>query len=275
MISKKEIEDYKGVHRTIMRGEDFIYLLPHSGLHKFVSNYTITFPSDYPADYSVIPHGSATLVFSCNGENITGTLFGPISKMCRVGDSPNHSQMLFIIEFQPGGLYAFTGIPQKELLNDFFPVEFIHPKLSKSMERTLRESISVHELITRADEMLLTYACKDSPAELNMAVCSIIDSLGNRRNKELSQITSYSERHLNRIFDRHLGMSTKSFSRLVRINKAIHLFHNQNRSITASGELTGFYDLPHFIHEFRSTCDMTPQEYLENMSTFYSEIAKF
>ncbi len=38
---------------------------------------------------------------------------------------------------------------------------------------------------------------------------------------------------------------------------------------------TGFYDMPHFIHEFKSICGITPQKYQDNMSDFYSEIAKF
>jgi AraC-like DNA-binding protein len=99
--------------------------------------------------------------------------------------------------------------------------------------------------------------------------------MGNIRNKELSNVSNYSERHLNRIFDQYMGMNIKSFSRLVRINKAIQFLHNHQNSITATGSFAGFYDLSHFIHDFKSTCDMTPQEYIKNMSDFYSEIAKF
>jgi AraC-like DNA-binding protein len=70
-------------------------------------------------------------------------------------------------------------------------------------------------------------------------------------------------------------MSAKSLSRLVRVNKAIRLLRNPHNSITFSGEYTGFYDLPHFVHDFKSVCGLTPQEYRNNMSDFYSEIAKF
>lgn len=77
------------------------------------------------------------------------------------------------------------------------------------------------------------------------------------------------------MFEQYLGMNTKTFSRMIRINKAIRLMQNPKRNITGISYETGFYDLPHFIHDFKSVCGMTPQEYRSNMSDFYSEIAKF
>jgi hypothetical protein len=121
MLSKEELLLFEDFHRIIARGQDFIYLLPHISLQKWISNYTITFPNEYSENYSVIPHGSATLVFSCNKEEISGNLFGPITRLCQVGSKPNYFELLFIIEFQPAGLHAFTGINQKEIEDRIFP----------------------------------------------------------------------------------------------------------------------------------------------------------
>lgn len=275
MLSKKEILLYKEFHRIIVRGEDFIYLLPHAALQKWISNYTITFPNNFPGNYSIIPHGSATLVFSCNNEEISGSLFGPITRLCQVGSKPNLFEMLFIVEFQPAGLYAFTGISQKEIADRNFPFELFNATLNDLISEVLIKSIILNDFITDIEKILLNCAHKDRPSEFDIAVHTIIDSMGNIRNKELSHVSNYSERHLNRIFDQYMGMNIKSFSRLVRINKAIQFLHNHQNSITSSGSAAGFYDLPHFIHEFKSTCDITPQEYLNNMSDFYNEIAKY
>jgi len=34
---------------------------------------------------------------------------------------------------------------------------------------------------------------------------------------------------------------------------------------------TGFFDQPHFIHDFRAILGLTPQKYICNMSDFYND----
>lgn len=131
------------------------------------------------------------------------------------------------------------------------------------------------ELIACLDRLFLENLYIAFPSELRISTRMMIENTGNISCKQLSASVYYSERHLNRIFEQYLGMNIKTFSRMVRINKAIRLLKNPQCSITCASDETGFYDLPHFIHDFKSVCGMTPQEYRNNMSDFYSEIAKF
>jgi len=277
MISKTDIPAFCETYRVLVRADDFMYLLPHPALRDWISNYTITFPNQNTIsdNYTVIPHGSATLVFSCGGNGISGNLFGPATKPCMVGSHANQFGMLFIIEFQPAGLYAFTGIQQKELADHIIHFDLIDSMLCRLFTELLDNARNIHELIAGLDRLLLTNLHIAYPSELNQAARMIIENAGNISARELSGAVYYSERHLNRIFDQCLGISTKSFSRLVRMNKAIRLLRNPRNSITYACNATGFYDLPHFIHDFKSVCGLTPQEYRSSMSDFYSEIAKF
>jgi AraC-like DNA-binding protein len=183
--------------------------------------------------------------------------------------------MLIIIEFQPAGLYTFTGINQKELVDQMLPFELINARLNHKITEGIANSHSIVELITKLDQALLASLLLSYPSELQLATKLINETSGNISNKELSKAVYYSDRHLNRIFDQYLGMNIKSFSRLVRINKTIRLMRNPQNSITFSCDFTGYYDVSHFIHDFKSVCGLTPQEYLSSMSDFYSEIAKF
>lgn len=99
---------YREPHRVLEKGEDYMYLLPHPALRDWISNYTVTFPgSDMISNhYTVIPHGCATLVCSCNETGMSSRLFGPATAACSVGEQANQAEMLFIIEFQPAGLYC-------------------------------------------------------------------------------------------------------------------------------------------------------------------------
>lgn len=277
MIIKREIQTFNKADCVLLRANDYIYLLPHPVLRDQISNYTITFPNKgiISDNYTVIPHGSATLVFSYDWSGLHGDLFGPITKSCVVGSLANQSNMLLIIEFQPAGLYAFTGLNQKELANRTISFEFINPTLNRLILETLDSTNHLDELITRLDRLLLENLNTAYPPALQMATKIILETLGNVSCKNLSASVNYSERHLNRIFEHYLGMNTKTFSRMVRINKAIRLMENLQNNMACVSYETGFYDLPHFIHDFKSVCGKTPQEYRNNMSDFYSEIAKF
>lgn len=278
MITKKSIEAFRETSRVLIRDVDFMYLLPHPGLRDWISNYTITFPcagmmSD---DYAVIPHGSATLVLSCGAGRISGSLFGPSTKPACVGYKANRFGLLFIVEFQPAGYYAFSGMPQKELTDYVLPFDSVNPAMNRLMAEIMERAEDIGGLITEIDRLFLAHLKSAFYGqEFALANRMIIHSGGLASVKELSQSVFYSERHLNRIFDEYLGVNVKSFSRLVRVNKAIRLLRRRDYSLTRAYLETGFYDMPHFIHDFKSICGVTPQEYRDNMSDFYSEIAKF
>lgn len=277
MITKACLQELYKNYRVLAKADDFTYLLPHYALQGLISNYSITFPNKtmFTNNYTVIPHGSATLVFSFDGKNLYGDLFGPATKPCSVGRRANQFNMLFIVEFQPAGLYTFTGINQRELTDYTVNFELVNVMLFRLISKALENAKSINELIACIDQIMLVSLNRCYPAELDSTKQLIINSMGNISIKKLSDSAFYSERHLNRIFDRYLGMSVKTFSRLVRINKAIRLLRNPCNSIIKTCILTGFYDLPHFIHDFKSVCGFTPQEYRCNMSDFYNEIAKF
>lgn len=277
MIVKKEIQFFNETNRILFRANDFIYILPHPVLRELISNYTITFPNkeNITENYTVLPHGSGTLVFSQDGNSFYGTLFGPITKPCVVGGLANLYKILLIIEFQPAGLFAFTGLNQKELVNRTFCFETINSMLNRLIFSTMESTNHFDELITCLDKLLIENLQIAYPSELKIATKMIIENAGNISCKQLSASVYYSDRHLNRIFEQYLGMNTKTFSRMIRINKAIRLMQNPQCSITCASNRTGFYDLPHFIHDFKSVCGITPQEYRNNVSDFYSEIAKF
>ncbi len=278
MISKENLQTYYEVTRTLIRDINYAYLLPHPTLRNLISNYTITFPAKgvMSEEYTILPHGCATLVLSYDGNKTTSSLFGPMTKPVCVGSEANLSKLLFIVEFQPAGYYAFSGIPQKELTNCNCSFEHINPPLHNLFVQNLENATDICSLVNGIDQLFLAYL-KTSiyRPEFTGANHIILESGGQVSVKELSHNLYYSERHLGRIFDQYLGISVKSFSRLVRINKAMRLLKHPNHSVTQVYLTAGFYDMPHFIHEFKSICEITPQKYRDKMSDFYSEVAKF
>ena len=278
IVTSESIRDFRESGRVLIRDTGFMYLLPHPALRKWISNYTITFPYDSQMsnEYAIIPHGSATLVFSSTESNISGELFGPMTRPICVGKEANSSNALFIVEFQPAGYYAFSGIPQKELTDLTFPLKDVNPELFRGTAHQFETASTIESFVEAVDELLMTHLNPPVWRQEFSFVHQMIQSGGGVIPvKKLSQNAFYSERHLSRIFDQYMGVQVKSFSRLVRLNRAIRLLRHPHNSMTQVYLQTGYYDMPHFIHDFKSICGITPQAYRDNMSDFYSEIAKF
>lgn len=159
MISKNDLQAFNEEYRILIKANDFMYMLPHPSLRSWISNYTITFPSrdTISNNYSVIPHGCATLVFACNESNIASNLFGPASKPVKVGNEANKAYLLFIVEFQPAGLYAFNGMPQKELTDCVIPFAFVNPVMDRLMMQHLENAADMHGLILEMDRLFLSH----------------------------------------------------------------------------------------------------------------------
>ena len=278
MLTESCMQDYRDGGRAIVRAADYAYILPHPGLLQSISNYSITFP--YPGmmseSYTIMPHGSATLVFSANESGVRSRLFGPMSKPVCVGHEANLCGLLFIVEFQPAGYYAFSGIPQREMTDVVLDFRDVNSSLCSLLSREIEFSQRLDELIARVDRLFMAHLKPGCYQQgFSQASRMIVDSGGLISVGALSEEVFYSERHLNRLFGEYVGVGTKAFSRLVRVNKAMRLLHRPSSGLLQTCLDTGFYDMPHFIRDFKSICGVTPQEFRDNMSDFYSEIAKF
>jgi AraC-like DNA-binding protein len=84
----------------------------------------------------------------------------------------------------------------------------------------------------------------------------------------------YSERQTRRLFLRYAGINPKKLTRIVRANYALRLIKNGKDFFLDVMEETGYFDLPHFIHEFKIIHGITPQEYKQKMSVFYNDNTK-
>lgn len=277
MIQQQALAFYQNRERAIYQDEACLYAKPHPALRPYISNYTLTFPTRQMISeaYTVIPHGCSTLVFGFKDQTITGQLMGPATKAAKVGDQAGSFEQIVIVEFQPAGLYAFLGFSQNELTDQQFSFDLLHAKLNQGMLDLLEAAESVQALISGIDRLFLQAKSNSCPSELAAVTKAIVDQAGNRSLKQLSQDVFYSERHLTRLFNSYLGMSPKTFSRLVRVNQTIRLLNAPDSGITEAYEATGYYDFSHFNRDFKQITGNTPQEYRRKMSDFYSEIAKF
>ena len=103
MIDKKSLDNISKKREILIQEKDYVYVLPCKQLRNLISNFTITFPNKNTIsdDYTIMPHGSVTLVLFQYKSQFYDFLFGSITKPVKVGDFANKCDVMFIIEFQP------------------------------------------------------------------------------------------------------------------------------------------------------------------------------
>lgn len=277
MLQAEHLRNLPNSRAMIASGKNFVYLEPCASLKPLISNVTITFPdqnmiSDH---YTIMPHGSVTLVMFSHHQELHRFLFGPTTKPVKVGNLANQCEVIFIIEFQPAGFYPFCKDHQKELRDEILPFACLNHALDQALSVIFKEANSVEELLTRVEKELQEHQRMQIPKELKQAIEVIIDNAGVISTEEITNQIFYSSRQINRMFNQYLGMSMKAFSRLVRMNKAIQYLNDPHMTTNDICERLGYYDDSHFIKDFKIVCEITPLTYRCNMSDFYSEIAKY
>lgn len=277
MLNKKCLKKMLLYYNAHTCEEDFAYLYPCDELKISVSNFTISFPnSSIISDkYTIMPHGCVTLVLFQFKNELFSFLFGPTTKPIKVGNLANRCDMIFIIEFHPAGFFLFSKINQKELTDKIIPFSSINYAMDVAMKNIVEKALTLLDLLHEIEHVLLQNRRFHYPEILSFAIREIIKMEGSLSSLEISNNVHYSSRQCNRYFNLYLGMSMKSFSRLVRVNKVLRLLNEKENTIDFISEKLGYCDASHVVKDFKSVCRMTPQQYKLNMSIFYNEIAKF
>lgn len=270
MISQKSIECYQGI--LLSRGNDFLYVPPHILLQPYISCYTITFPREMANEYTILPTASSTMVISLSTNNIFSSLRGVNTKACNVGAHANKMKFLLLIEFRSGCLYPFINVDQYELTNNSFKLNELDKTLTQSIESELIKSERIEDLIEALDKIFITRLLDyDTGKDITTMMNRITLQNGNISMRELSSESYYSEKHIRRLFLQYVGTTPKIFSRIVRVNYAIRLLQSNPTHLIGVATRAGFFDQPHFIHDFKTICGLSPQEYIQNMSLFYND----
>ena len=82
---------------------------------------------------------------------------------------------------------------------------------------------------------------------------------------ELSKHLEISRQHLTRVFKSHLGISLKTFHKIVVFRKTVNkrLFENSNQSFTEMAYEYNFSDQSHLIKTYKILTESSPKSFFE------------
>lgn len=264
-------------NNEILRNDTHIYVYPNKLINSYVAHYTICFKNNVikPNKLTLIPDASGCMVFTYNGSKLENKLYGPTTKIITVNNNYNDIDVRIFVEFFPAGISKFINDNKIYYKDNIFLIKDINKKLDKCINEIFELCFDIDEFIQKLDIILLNIIEEKNSSNLVYEITRYIKNThGINSVKNISNTFFYSERHLNRLFNEHLGINIKTLSRLVKVNSAIKSIKENNMILTDISNLMQYYDQPHFIHEFYSICKTSPEQFIKNMSVFYNEPIK-
>jgi len=242
------------------------YRVPRGPLSDFVELFWLFDPYAVPhAKEQLLPGATTELVIDLRPAaraSAAALVAGPRSEHFVLDTSEAAS--LLGAHFKPGGGFPFFSVPAGELHN----LEVSLDVLWGSKAAELRERVLAAPT-PDAKFDLLERALLDAASTLarHRAVAFALRELSAvpqaRSISEVTDAIGMSQRCFIERFRHEVGMTPKLFSRVQRFQqvvKTVHPLHEVDWADVAAA--CGYFDQPHFIHDFREFSGFTPAAYL-------------
>lgn len=246
----------------------------HSGLvQPFFTSYTTKYYKMYEPDSPIVhyywfkaktkktiafavPDGCIDILFVLDGNEASGRVYGSVTKCTKMDIHSGYNYLG--VRFKPGQIPGKFDVSISDLIDTYVPIDhFIHG-------REISEQIA--ETPNMFEQMNLLQKYIGEQWRLDEQLCTMISLIrsqkGNVRISELVDEMKYSSRYINRVFTNRMGISPKTFSKIMRFQSLLSCINKSgDESLTDIAYRSGYYDQSHSIKEFKEFTSVTPHEY--------------
>jgi AraC-like DNA-binding protein len=226
----------------------------------------------------ILPSGDMSIIINLRGEGFRvhdetfpgAIVSGAFSEYFTI-DTAQQAYTLGI-HFKPGGAFPFLNMPAGEL-------EATHVALSElwggdafNLEERLLAAATAAERIRIVEESLLKRIGRRTP---HPAVRYALREIGRtHRVADLMSNINLSPKRFADVFRNEVGLTPKRFCRIQRFQHALRQMNEGKRIEWADFALSnGYYDQPHFIHDFHGFSGMNPSEYVDREPAYFNHVA--
>lgn len=183
-------------------------------------------------------------------------------------DSSSRLSTMHVV-LRPGALPAMFNVPAHAFKNQMVDLDTIAGYDMAVLRERLIEATNPEDKFQLLEAFLLSRL--DRTYQPNPAVMFSIEQLENRNGtlliKEIRDKVGYSQRHFSELFKKLLGVAPKQYARICRFQGALSRIQGMKVPDWTSIAIdSGYYDQPHFNHEFKSFSGLSPTEYYHNQS---------
>jgi len=215
------------------------------------------------APQTIVPDGCTEIVFQY-GDHFHSqprTVFaGQIERPFRI--VPLGRTGTLGVRFHPGGARHFFNESQAEFTGEIHSLEDIWGSAGRSLEERVLHATCTPDRIAAVESALIEKRIeRDSTPVACAALHLIRTARGTQPIREISLALHVSPRHLERVFQREVGLNPKLFSRIVRFQHVLRALDQRKDSWCSIAQDCGYFDQPHLIREFEEFTGQTPAAY--------------
>lgn len=262
---------------------DFASVAPAAPLRAFVER--IGFGCEWvdparPLTERVLPDGGVHLVFNLGDPPAVPGTSPPACEALGPRLGPTVIRMSGRVEqvtvtLRPGGMAALLGMPAGELAGCDVPLDALWgPRAAEALERIAEAPVGPARAAAMERvlaEMLAAQAVLPDAAAAE-AVRRIEASRGRIRVRALAEALGMSERRLEQVFHRQVGLSPKAACRVARFRATVALMRREpHRSWSDVAYSCGFYDQSHLVNEFQALAGLSPGGFRERGCGFFQD----
>jgi AraC-like DNA-binding protein len=215
---------------------------------------------------AIIPDGRIELIFHYSGAFwrhtdaglslrqpealLVGQMTGPVIL------TPEGQAGVAAIRLRSAAARTLLGFSLRDVAGQFVDLAGILPSTAALGQR-LSEAADDRTRVAALEQWLADNACPSPRADVEAAVQAILDSSGRTSIDALAAYTGLGVRRLERQFQDDVGLTPKTFARIVRLQAALRLVR-AGRPLSDVALESGYYDQAHMTRDFRQLAAISP-----------------
>jgi len=177
--------------------------------------------------------------------------------------------------FRTGGAAPFFDFPVSELSASVIELDLIWKEELRSLRDRLLEELPISGKFDLLESYLLAKARHRLATDVSVdAALNALRRWPVLPLRQLAAQIGISQKQMISRFDCRVGFTPKLTARILRFREAMLAIHrHRNHDWADLSQEFGYYDQPHFIHEFQEFAGMTPGEYGSQLTEYPEYIA--
>ncbi len=227
----------------------------------------------------ILPDGRMELIFRRSGGFLhadaagrfvaqpAAMLVGQISRfiVLRAADETE----VIAARFTPAGARAFFRLDLGEITDGHAEPDELGPGWAEVADRLAETAEPAAQARLLEAELMRRLTPPDAQAARTAAALRMIDAaVGAARIGAVARTVGLSERQLERVFRRDVGLAPKHFARLTRFRRMLAVLDHGDPQWADLAARAGYSDQPHLVREFRDFAGAAPRACLAGQTPF-------
>ncbi len=255
----------------------FKRIVPKEKLNNLIECFWIAESEDSsPRIHKIIPDGFPEIIFHFGDhyrirmQNTWGLqpknlLAGQISGYFHL-ENTGRSNLLGI-KFKPPALTHLFGLEMSALTDTVVTLNSKLPQLDKCTDQLKIINSNEERIEFLQDELTKMSSLIASRTPIDKAIEIIFNQCGNISVAAICEAAAVTERQLERLFKKYIGLSPKLYARIIRFSYIFQIVQERKMSWSELGLEAGFYDQSHFIKNFKAFTGEDPSQYFFDQPT--------